>query len=137
MPKPGRKSAAELATTSIPTRPEPPNDLNEEESIEWKAVVNRLPVDWFKREHYGVLVAYCQHVVLRRFIKKLIDGFPPEDLQTKDGVSTWAKLHSALSKETEKIVTCARTMRITHQAVYNAKSGHTKISNGGNRSPRG
>jgi hypothetical protein len=42
-------------------RPEPPEDLTEEQAAEWSAVVDRLPADWFPRETHGLLARYCRH----------------------------------------------------------------------------
>jgi hypothetical protein len=51
----GPKSAGDLATPTVAdlrgdARPEPPADLTEEQAAEWRAVVERLPADWFPRE---------------------------------------------------------------------------------------
>ena len=51
----GPKSSAALEIPSVAdlrgdARPEPPEDLTEEQAAEWRAVVDRLPADWFPRE---------------------------------------------------------------------------------------
>jgi hypothetical protein len=40
------RSVAELRGDA---RPEPPADLTEDQADEWRAVVDRLPADWFPR----------------------------------------------------------------------------------------
>src|SRR5690606_27209690 len=74
----GRKSAAELTIISggvVETvrRPEPPAELSEEQADEWRAVVSRMPADWFPRETHGLLADYCRHVVMARRIAQLIE----------------------------------------------------------------
>ncbi len=59
----GRKSAAELGVIQgIPERPDAPDELTPEQAEEWRAVVDRMPVDWFRREIWPLLCAYCRHV---------------------------------------------------------------------------
>jgi hypothetical protein len=48
----GPQSSAALAIVPVAelrgdARPEPPADLTEEQAAEWRAVVERLPADWF------------------------------------------------------------------------------------------
>jgi hypothetical protein len=68
MGKRGRKSSAELSVvTPLKTRrPPPPEDLTEEQASEWRAVVSRMPPDWFTREHFALLADYCRHVCRAR-----------------------------------------------------------------------
>jgi hypothetical protein len=64
----GRKSAASLSIVSVlgNERPAPPEDLTDEEAKEWRAIVGRMPADWFTRENFPLLVEYCRHVVRAR-----------------------------------------------------------------------
>jgi hypothetical protein len=73
----GRKSAADLAVIGpggIETirRPEPPSELTEEQAVEWRATVNRLPADWFPRETHPLLVQYCRLITRARWIAEMI-----------------------------------------------------------------
>jgi hypothetical protein len=75
----GRKSAAALTVISssgVETvrRPEPPTELTDEQADEWRAVVMRLPADWFPRETHALLTQYCRHVVAARRVAQLIEG---------------------------------------------------------------
>lgn len=61
----GRTSSASLsvAATNIPgQRPEPPKKLSERQKEEWRAVVGRMPANWFTRENEALLVEYCRWV---------------------------------------------------------------------------
>jgi len=69
----GRHSAAELATPFVlvpVARPEPPGDLSSEEAAEWRAIVDRMPADWFTRETHGILEQLCRHLVYERDLAK-------------------------------------------------------------------
>jgi hypothetical protein len=73
----GRKSQAALAVISsngIETirRPEPLEELTDEQAVEWRAVVNRMPAEWFPRETHAMLAAYCRHVVSARRVAQLV-----------------------------------------------------------------
>ena len=62
----GPKSSAALEIPSVAdlrgdARPEPPEDLTEEQAAEWRAVVARMPADWFHRETHGLLAQYVRH----------------------------------------------------------------------------
>jgi hypothetical protein len=54
-------------------RVQPPEELAPEEAEEWRAVTNRMPSDYFGREHYAALVQKCRHVVAARRIAQLIE----------------------------------------------------------------
>ena len=74
----GPKSSAALKIPSVAelrgdARPEPPEELTEEQAAEWRAVVDRLPADWFPRETHGLLAQYCRHVVSARRVARLLE----------------------------------------------------------------
>jgi hypothetical protein len=71
----GPQSSAALEIPSVAdlrgdARPEPPSDLTDDQAAEWRAVVERMPADWFPRETYGLLSQYCRHVVTARRIAR-------------------------------------------------------------------
>ena len=63
----GRKSVAQLIVANgVETmrRPVPLDELTDEQAAEWRAVVGRMPSDWFARETYpflGPLLPACGH----------------------------------------------------------------------------
>jgi hypothetical protein len=66
-------------------RPEPPEDLTEEQAAEWSAVVDRLPADWFPRETHGLLCQYVRHVcTARRIARLLADMEADPDMNVRD-----------------------------------------------------
>jgi len=59
MAKRGRKSSASLSVISgngieVISRPDAPVDLTDEQAAEWRAIVNRMPADWFTRETVSI-----------------------------------------------------------------------------------
>lgn len=133
----GRKSAAELEVAQLAgirdDRPDPPVELTAEQSDEWRAVVDRLPGDWIKREHHGVLAAYCRHVCRSRLLSHCIDVVTAESLDTPEGLERFTELAKAAERETRAVLACARTLRITHQSQYDEKAA----ARGAGRSPNG
>jgi hypothetical protein len=114
MPGRGRKSAAELATpfSIIPgARPEPPTDLTDEQADEWRAIVSRMPSDWFPRETHPVLAELCFYIVRARDLRKKLgaDGLEPA-LDTL--------LSDQHDKAAAKILAHSRSMRLTQQSRY-------------------
>jgi len=82
----GRQSSQDLATTAkqnlvVHQRPEPLPELTPDQAAEWRAIVGRLPADWFPRETWAMLAQYCRHVVASNRIAQLIQ-------QMEEGLST-------------------------------------------------
>lgn len=116
----GRQSSAEIAVISGGSitairRPEPPSELTEEQSDEWRAVVNRMPADWFPRETFGLLTAYCRHVVAGRRVAQLIAS--TESALELD-VDEYDQLLKMQEREGRAISSLATRMRISQQSAY-------------------
>lgn len=116
----GRKSLASLSVISsegIETvrRPEPPQELTEEQSEEWLAVVNRLPADWFPRETWPMLAQYCRHVVSARRVAQLIAA---QEAAEEFDIDAYDKLLKLQEREGRALSSLATRMRITQQATY-------------------
>lgn len=119
----GRKSAADLATVPIEPRirrPGPPDDLTEPQAELWRAVVARMPPDWFTRETHEIFAAYCRHAVRYRLLSHALDQCPEEKLLDVDGLSHYDKTAKAAERESRAMLACARSLRITHQSQYDA-----------------
>jgi hypothetical protein len=120
----GRKPATELAIVdnssvlAIP-RAEPPEELSADEAIEWRAYTNRMPADYFGREHYPLLVQLCRHIVSCRHLDHLIG-------ECTDA-GQYIKLLSARANETRTINMLLRSMRMTHQANVRQELSATPI----------
>lgn len=126
-----RKSAAALSVVApLPgqKRPEPPEELTKDEAVEWRAVVDRLPADWFPRESHQLLVQYCRHVVKARVIAGLIADFEAEWTATDEGLHRFDKLTMMAEREGRAISSLATRMRLSQQSRYAHKTAHAKAA---------
>lgn len=120
----GRKSAASLSLVTTDAiardaRAEPPDDLTDEQRVEWLSVVNRLPADWFPRETHSVLAQYCRHVVAARRVAQLIDA--AETSGEDFDVQAYDRLLKMQEREGRAMSSLATRMRLTQQSTYEAK----------------
>lgn len=118
----GRTSGAALSVVSaaggavsVVRRPAPPAELTEEQAQEWRAVVDRLPAEWFPRETHGLLAQYCRHVVAGRRIAQLIERL--EDAETFN-VEDYDRLLKMQEREGRALSSLATRMRISQHATY-------------------
>jgi hypothetical protein len=116
----GRQSAAALTVvgpSGIETvrRPEPPGELTDEQASEWKAIVNRLPADWFGRETHSMLAQYCRHVVAARRVAQLIEACEADEHMN---VEDYDRLLKMQEREGRAMSSLATRMRISQQATY-------------------
>lgn len=130
----GRKSAASLSVIGpggVETirRPEPPAELDDEQSQEWMSVVNRLPADWFPRETHGLLTQYCRHIVAARRVSQLIAA---HEGQEQIDIDEYDKLLKMQEREGRAISSLATRMRISQQATFDKEK---KKGKGGMRKP--
>jgi hypothetical protein len=127
-----RKSAASLSVVApLPAekRPDPPDELTDEEAVEWRSVVDRLPPDWFPRESHQLLVQYCRHVVKARIVARLIGGLRMEKLETLEDLHTLDRLMAMADREARGLSSLATRMRISQQSRYLEKKAGVKASN--------
>lgn len=98
MPKPGRRSAADIKDTKIAEirRPSPPSWMSKSERAEWKAIVAQKPPEWATRDRYPLLEAYCTHAILRREAAKRLDELMDGDVSE---IRQWATVHDGQSKQ--------------------------------------
>jgi hypothetical protein len=124
----GRKSIASLSVISsagmeITRRPDPPNELSDEQAAEWRAIVNRMPATWFSRETQPLLAQYCRHIVAARRVHQLVTALEAdEDLDFK----AWADALKLQQRESSILCSLATKMRISQQSTYDkgkAKGG--------------
>lgn len=115
----GRKSAADLAVVTADglaaiRRPDPPEELTDEQAHEWRSVVNRLPAEWFPRETHGMLAQYCRHVVAARRIAQLIAEF---ERREDFSIEEYDRLLKMQEREGRAISSLATRMRISQQST--------------------
>lgn len=129
----GKKSVEELTVvtplSNLPTRPDAPEHLTEEQRAEWKRVVDACPADWFPVETLGLLESYCLHMCSMRQIEAMI-GEAFNRLEDPLGaVEDLNKLHIMRERESRAASSAATRLRITNQALTN----HKKSREGGSR----
>ena len=119
----GRTSNAALTLVqggqvSAVHRPVPPNELTPEQADEWTAIVDRMPADWFRREHWPLLTAFCRHVVTHRRVENLIQR---EEGGKRFDVERYDRLLKMRDRESRAIASLATKMRLTHQSGIDRK----------------
>ena len=98
----------------VVSRPDAPLDLTPEETVEWQAIVDAMPAEWFQRETWPLLAQYCRHTVAARRVAQLIDA---EMAQVEINVPTLYKLLAAQSRETAALKAMAASMRLAQQST--------------------
>jgi hypothetical protein len=116
----GRASVASLSIVGSNDferveRPAPPSELTVEQAEEWRAVVNRLPADWFQRETWGMLTQYCRHVVTARRVSQLITA---AEAAAEVSIDELDRLYKMQEREGRAISSLLTRMRMTQQATY-------------------
>ena len=127
----GRKSAAELSVVQgIPQRPEPPGELTPEQADEWRAIVARMPVDWFGRELWPLLCAYCRHVTNSRHIAALVEVAHKGDLTDRKALMRYNRLLGMQERQSNVMASLGTRMRLTNQSRYTATSAASRAKGG-------
>ena len=119
----GRRSSASLTLPTVNVevvrRPDAPYDLTDEQTDEWRAIVSRMPADWFPRETHPVLAQLCRHIVNARRVSQLIDAeLKAEQLNLK----MFDDLSRMQARESGAIASLSTKLRLTQQAAVRAES---------------
>lgn len=127
----GRKSAESLsAVTIIPgQRPPPPPELTKEQAAAWKAVVGRMPVEWFDAPAQILLTEFCRHSAICGIISQQIDSYPVDQITTEEGCDRYDKLGRMLDRHSKAVAMLATKLRIAPQSRYEAKVAGTASKN--------
>lgn len=99
-------------------RPSPPPELTGEQAEEWRAVVNRLPADWFPRETHAMLAQYCRHVITARRVAQLVAA--AEAAESFD-LEEYDRLGKMAERESRIIASLATKMRVSQQTQYDPR----------------
>ncbi len=119
----GRKSAAELGVIQgIPERPKPPGELTGEQAEEWRAVVARMPVNWFPREIWPLLTQYCRHICNARHIARLIEAAHDLDIGDRTALMRFNRLLGMQERQSNALAGLATRMRLSNQSRYTPSS---------------
>ncbi len=106
-------------STTVVQRPDAPYNLTDEESDEWRAIVNSMPAEHFARIHYPMLTQLCRHKVQSDRVAQLIESICK---QKKLDTEAYKNLCSMQAVESSAIIRLCRSMRLTHQSLYRAES---------------
>jgi hypothetical protein len=122
MPRRSRADLSVVVPLSTTRRPPPPDELTAEQGEVWRASVAAMPADWFGRETYPLLAAYCRHVCRSRWLAQEIDANADRILKLDGGVAMLDKLFGMAERESRAVMAHARSLRLTIQAKLDAKS---------------
>lgn len=120
----GRTSQASAMTVIGPAgieathRPKPPDELNAEEAVEWREVVNRMPADWFGRESLPLLVQWCRHVIRSRRLGEMIRRLEDTRDTPAFAPGLYLKLLRAEETQSKALTSLATKMRTSQQSSY-------------------
>lgn len=121
----GRTSSASLsvAVTKLPSqRPEPPEKLSEAQQAEWRAVVGRMPANWFTRENEALLVEHCRWVERSDALEAALQA------AVKDGrTEEVGGLFGVAKQASSTLATLATKMRMSQQARHEKALAATAI----------
>jgi hypothetical protein len=99
-------------------RPDPPSELTDEQAEEWRAVVDRLPADWFPRETFGLLCQYVRHVSRARRLAQMLDEL---ERSADFDADQYSKLLREEAAQSASIANLATRMRISQYSSYDKK----------------
>ena len=122
----GRKSAAELGVIpGIPQRPEPPDELTPQQAEEWREIVDRMPVDWFRRKIHPLLCSYCRHVTNARHIAGLIEAAHDLDIGDRKALMRFNRLLGMQERQSSALMGLAtRNAADKPVALHGQLCGH-------------
>jgi hypothetical protein len=103
-----------MSITAI-ERPEPIRGLTDDQAHEWRAVVDRMPGEWFPPETHGLLAQYCRHVVSAQHVAELIKKLWSSDNFSLD---TFDQLLRIQEREGRAMSALATRMRLTQQTRF-------------------
>lgn len=122
--------------TALPVRfLAPPEDFSVEESEVWARVCATKPGDWWDAGSIPLLAQYCRATVQAEMVADLVRQTASSLLTDPEQLGTYDRLRKIQSGLSAEITTLARSMRLTQQARYNAKSSDTASRKANGRKP--
>lgn len=105
----------------IPARPDPLEGLTREQRDEWKAVVDRMPEEWFPRETHQLLAQYCRHACEAKFISGMLRAHKVDPETSGEWLDQYGDLLKLQEREGRAMSSLATRLRITQQSTVNPK----------------
>jgi len=121
----GRISAAQAASvTAMPLyKPDPPRGLTVGQAEEWRAVVARMPHNWFGQETHAMLTQHCRQVERLRFIAGQLNRM--QDNEETDEAA-YHRLVNLELQATKVLALIDAKMRLCQQTSQD-KKGHRPV----------
>ena len=104
-------------------RPEPPPKLTKDEAHEWRAIVGRMPQDWFPAETWPVLVDLCRLIVNSDKVNAMVCAELSKTNVDDKRLHQLAQTQLGYSKSIG--IACAK-LRITPQSRYKQSKAHAR-----------
>ncbi len=117
----GRTSAAALSVvTALKTirRPDPPQDLTDEQSVIWRAVVDSMAADWFGAATFPLLVQLCRHVVTAGKVAQLQAA---EEASEDFDIKRYDRILKMAEREARCIASLSVKLRISQSTTYDER----------------
>ena len=99
------------------TQPEPLEELNEEERVEWRKFTSRMPIDWFPPETWAMLAQLCRHICQARWVGQCLQEVRAgllKDLD-EDSLDRLCRLQSLHDREGRAMTALMVRLRLTSQ----------------------
>ena len=130
MKQKGRKSAAKMSVVTPLTvqRPKPPDDLLPHERELWEKITATKTVEWFDAGIIPLLAEYCRLKTSIDLMAEQIEDFDPEWFNGEDGIKRYKMLSDIRDKAQGRMVSLARSMRLTNQSRFQPLTASTRTS---------
>ena len=119
-------AAQVVSLRPLTPRPEPPDELNEEQAAIWRSLIASMPGDWFRPECESLVVALCRHISYSRAIGARLNGL---SLRTAEDMGEFAELARLHKNESQAIANLSTKLRLTPQSRYNSVAASTAVHN--------
>lgn len=134
MQKRGRRSAASLEARVIPgsfgQRPEPSDDLSDDEAAIWRETVASEAASFFDTAALrGLLKDYCRHRASAEMVSEVLRAFKPDWLKNAEGAKRYHGLLRMRDLETRAAADKATKLRLTNQSRYTPQAAGTAARN--------
>ncbi len=124
----GKKSQAALSVATVTALPltervGAPDDLNDEERLEWNKIVKSKPAEWFTDGDAPILADYCRNIVRQRVLAKAINGY--KTIPRGKKYTAYSRLLNDSAAISRTLKAAATALRLTQQARYTPKAANT------------
>ena len=115
--QPARAVEPEVPPMIPGTQPEPLEELNEEERVEWRKFTSRMPIDWFPPETWPMLAQLCSHICQARWVRQCLQEVRAGllDPTDEDALNALCKLQSLHDREGRAITAIMVRLRLCSQ----------------------